>query len=137
MTIVGGANVQDFWRVVDKTFEKLNVQPTHTNEEFQWLCNHLPRRVHVDVAYVADRPVAGIGYFVINQRVNSSFYLCQDPEFQATQALSALLYRALIGSQEAGFGWFNLGTSSAGMRARENLFRFKESFGAIGLFRET
>ena len=131
------AEVSDFWHVAEKNFEKLNVSPTHTLEEFRWLSQHLPDKVSVDVAYLGDQPVAGLGLIVLNERVNSSFYICQDPEFRATQALSGLIYQSLINSQNSGFNWFDLGTSSAKMQGRENLFRFKESFGAIGLFRET
>jgi len=129
--------VADFWVVLEKTFKKHGVKPTHTLEEFRWLCGHLPERVYVDVAYLDEVPVAGIGFFVINKRVNSSFYLCQDPKFQTVQALSLLIYEALVRCQQGGFDWFDFGTSSIRMQGRGNLFRFKESFGAVGLFRET
>jgi hypothetical protein len=130
-------NVLDFWAVMERTFEKHGTSPTHTLEEFQWLCDHLSGRVYVDVAYLDEVPVAGIGFFVINRRVDSSFYLCQDPEFQSTQALSLLIYEALSRCQEGGYSWFDFGTSSIHMQGRENLFRFKESFGAVGWFRDT
>lgn len=131
------ADVADFWVVMEKTFEKHGAKPTHTFQEFRWLCDHLPDHVYVDVAYLDDRPVAGIGFFMINRRVNSSFYLCQDPEFQTMQALSLLIYEALIRCQQSGFDWFDFGTSSARMQGRGNLFQFKESFGAVGWFRDT
>lgn len=131
------APLKDFWAVMEKTFEKIKKAPAHTFNEFQWLCRRFPEEIYVDVAYYKDAPVAGIGYFVLNSRVNSSFYLCQDAEFQHLQAQSLLVYEALIESQKKGFRWFDFGTSSAKMKGRENLFRFKESFSAVGLFRET
>lgn len=131
------SSVTDFWVVMDKTQEKLGMKPTHTLEEFRWLCDHLSERVYVDVAYLDRTPVAGIGYFVINDRVNSSFYLCQDPQKQQIQALSLLIYETLERAQYEVFHWFDFGTSSANQKGRENLFRFKESFGAIGQFRDT
>ncbi len=130
-------SVAEFWEVMKKTFAKLDKRPTHTLEEFRWLCGHLPKQVYVDVAYIEGEPVAGIGFFVINDRVNSSFYLCQDPQKQQLQALSLLIHEALKRAQRDGFSWFDFGTSSVNMQGRENIFRFKESFGAIGLFRET
>lgn len=131
------APLKNFWMVMEKTFHKLGKSPTHTFSELQWLCERFPEDVYVDMAYFEGKPVAGIGYFILNKRVNSSFYLCQDPEFQPLQAQSLLVYEALVESQKKGFRWFDFGTSSAQMKGRENLFRFKESFGAVGLFRET
>lgn len=89
------------------------------------------------MAYLNGRPIAGIGVFVINRRVSSSFYLCTDPEFQNVQALSGLVCGAIQRAQDNGFKWFDLGTSSDEMQGRENIFSFKEGFGAIGLFRDT
>jgi len=135
--VVRRAALSDFWQVMEKTFTKHNTRPTHTLAEFQWLHEHFPERIYVDVAYLKGIPVAGVGYFVINDRVNSSFYLCQDPQKQQTQALSLLLYEALEQAQQKGFHWFDFGTSSVNMQGRANIFRFKESFGATGVFRET
>src|SRR5262249_2585685 len=130
-------SVADFWILIEKTFEKHHAEPTHTLQEFRWLCDHLPEDVYVDVAYLRERPIAGIGYFVINQRVTSSFYLCQNPEFAHLQAQSLLIHDGLIRSQEMGFRWFDFGTSSLSMQGRENIFHLKESFGAAGFFRDT
>ena len=131
------SSVADFWLVMKKTHEKLGTKPTHSVEEFQWLCNELPELIYVDVAYLEGIPVAGIGFLVINKRVNSSFYFAQDPQKQHLQGLSLLIYEALERAQQEGFRWFDFGTSSANQKGRENLFRFKESFGAVGLFRDT
>ena len=131
------ASVADFQVLLDKTYDRLGIKPTHTVGEFAWLCEHLPEDIYVDVAYKDDLPIAGIGFFTINKRVNSSFYLCRDPEYKESEALSLLIRDALRRSQSRGFAWFDFGTSSAGMRALRNLFMFKESFGAVGLFRET
>lgn len=137
VSIIQHASIEHFWLVVQKTFENHGVNPTHSLDEFQWLCTNLPEQVYVDVAYIGDQPAAGIGYFVINKRVISSFYLCRDAEFQDTQAQSLLIYDALVRLQNSSFTWFDFGTSSVNMQGRENIFRFKESFGAIGLFRDT
>ena len=125
-------DVEDFLLVLEKTFEKHGVPPTHSKDEFRWLCEDLSQRVYVDVAYVGKQPVAGIGYFVINDLVNSSFYLCQDPSKQETAALSLLVSEALRTSQAESFSWFDFGATG-----RANIFTFKEGFGSIGMFRDT
>ena len=135
--VVHHAPIVDFWQVLEMTFAKYGSKPTHTLAEFQWLHECNSERVYVDIATLDGIPAAGIGYFVINQNVNSSFYLCQDPQKQQTQGLSLLIYEALERAQKEGFRWFDFGTSSAQMQGSPNIFRFKESFGAIGVFRET
>ncbi len=134
---VRNAPLCDFWRVLERTYAKLQLSSTHTFSEFRWLHEKFPALVYADVAYHDGRPVAGIGYLVLNDRVNSSFYLCQDPEEQRLSALSLLIFQALEHSQNAGFRWFDFGTSSTKMQGRPNLFMFKEGFGAVGIFRET
>ena len=134
---VNRGNVSDFWIVMEKTFAKHHAKPTHTLEEFRFLNDHLPDNFFVDVAFLGKKPIAGIGYAVINTQLKSTFYLCQDPEFQSTQAQSLLIYEAILESQRQGYKWFELGLSSTNMVPRDNIFRFKEGFGAIGQFRET
>ncbi len=131
------APLKDFWAVLEKTYQKIGRKPAHTFSELQWLCSSLPDEVYVDVAYFKGVPVAGAACFVLNARVNNSFYLCQYPEFQHLQGQSLIVYHALTESQAKGFQWFDFGTSSVNMQGSENLFLFKESFGAVGLFRET
>lgn len=135
--VVKKAPPSDFWQVLEKTFSKLNIEPAHNLAEFQWLNNNFPESVYADVAYISEEPVAAIGYIILNKSVNSSFYLCMDPQKRHTQALSALIYEALDESKQKGFSWFDFGTSSINMKGLANIFRFKESFGAVGIFRET
>lgn len=127
----------DFWQVLEKNFTKTEINPTHTFDEFKTLMSLLPNRIYVDVAYKDNLPVAGIGFFVINKNVKSSFYLCQDPDYQQFQGLSLLVLSALKDCKREGYSFFDLGTSSANMQARQNLFSFKENFSKVGVFRHT
>lgn len=129
--------LEDFWSVLEATFERHGAQPAHTLEELRWLADALPDRVYADVAYCAGQPVAGIAYFVINRFVNSSFYLVQRPDHRRLNGLTLCIVRGLERAGKDGYRWFDFGTSTAGMRARENVFRFKEQFASVGQFRET
>ena len=131
------ADVEDFWPLMELTFARHGTAPTHSYEEWRWLMEKLPDQVWVDVAYAEGKPVAGIGHFRISDSTDSSFYLCSDPAYKETHALTLLICRALLAAQESGFSWFDFGTSSSDMVGRENIFRFKEGFGAIGLLRQT
>jgi hypothetical protein len=126
-----------FWTLMEQTFAAHRTIPTHSKEEWIWLCNNLPNDIWCDVAFIGDRPVAGLGHMRVNGRVDSSFYLCSDPDFQDTQALSLLICDVITLSKSRGFRVFDFGTSSVNMLARGNIFRFKESFGALGSFRNT
>ena len=129
------AGLDDFWTLMDMTFGKHGTEPTHSYEEWKWLTETLPEQVWVDVAYVNGTPVAGIGHLEISPTTDSSFYLCSDPAYAETQALTLLICRSLLAAQEQGYSWFDFGTSTTDMVARENIFRFKEGFGAVGAFR--
>lgn len=137
VTVRTRADVGDFWAVMDATFSRHGTDPTHTREEFAWLVETLPERVYADIAYHDGEPVAGVGYFVINDLLNSSFYLCQRPDRRDLNGLTLCVMRGLERSQEEGYGWFDFGTSTAGMEPRENVFRFKEQFSSVGQLRET
>jgi hypothetical protein len=126
-----------FWELMEKTFAKHGTQPTHSCDEWKWLCSHFPNEVWCDVAYLGDKSLAGIGHMKMNTQVDSSFYLCSDPAYQDLQALSFLIGEALLKSQSEGFAAFDFGTSTVNMVPRENIFLFKESFGAVGQFRKT
>jgi hypothetical protein len=131
-------NVDDFWSVMEKTFSKHGARPTHTKQELQQLIEMFPEDVYVSVAYSQDgAPLAGMGCFVINSRVNSSFYMCQDPDRRQDQGLSLLVFEALQQSQLEDFSFFDFGTSTLNMEPRENIIRFKEGFSRSALFRET
>lgn len=131
------SNLDDFWSVMEATFSKHGTRPTHTREEFGELAEALPERVYADVAYHDGEAVAGVGYFVINPLVNSSFYFCQRPDRQELNGLTLCVLRGLERAQEDGYRWFDFGTSTAGMQPREGVFRFKEQFASVGQFRET
>jgi len=135
--IVYDASIDDFWKLMEKTFTKHAVSSTHTKEELGYLNSKFPKDIYFNIAYLDDIPIAGICVFKINSLVNMSFYLCTDGKYQQTQALSLLVYATIKKSQEVGFEYFDFGTSSVNMIGKENIFRFKESFGAIGKFRDT
>lgn len=134
--VVPDAPLADFWPLLEKTYQKIGTHPTHRLEDLSYLSESLEGAIFFDVAYVDSRPVAGICIFEVNSRVRSSFYLASDEDFQHTQALSLVVFKALKTSQQKGYNWFDFGTSSRQQIGQGGIFRFKEAFGAIGLFRE-
>ncbi|MGE5473051.1 MAG: hypothetical protein ACM3UU_02385 [Ignavibacteriales bacterium] len=137
VTIVKKGDLNDFWKVMESTFAKHGTSPTHTKKQFEMLTRLLPERIYVDIAYKDNLPIAGIGYFKINKNVNSSYYFCQSTEYQNLQGLSMLVLTALEDSQMDGYKYFDFGTSTVTMIAKENIFNFKENYTKVGFFRET
>jgi hypothetical protein len=131
------AALPQLWSVLEANFERHNTSPTHTQDELTRLVELLPSRVFVDVAYHDGVPVAGVVYFIINRSVINSFYICQLPDRRELNGLTLCLLEGLERAQRDGYRWFDFGTSTVGMRPRENVFRFKEGFSAVGQFRET
>lgn len=137
VNIIEKGSISDFWKVLNLTYQKHGVNPTHSFDQFQYLYGKLPGKIYVDVAYYKNIPISGIGYFVINNLGNSSFYFAQDPEFQNMQALSLLIYNGLEKSKQINDLWFDFGTSTSNMKGKVEIFNFKESFNSIGSFRDT
>lgn len=135
--IVHRGNLDDFYQLLLLNHRKFGVSPTHSLEELALLMELFPSRINVSLGYYETQPVAGICNFVINNQVNSSFYLAQDLEFTDLQALSLLIFETLNDSIAAGFNWYDFGLSSTRMKGQDNIFMFKENFGARGFFRET
>ncbi len=131
------SNVDDFWLLMEKTFAKHKKSPTHNKEEYKDLMQKFPNKIYCNIAYLDKEPIAGMGIFEINDRAIMSFYHCSNEEYKYTQALTFLVVTTILDAKERGFKYLDFGTSSVNMKANPNIFRFKESFGAIGLFRHT
>ncbi|HQG57324.1 MAG TPA: hypothetical protein PK496_10025 [Bacteroidales bacterium] len=129
------APVDDFWHVVKLNFDKHNTSPTHTITEWSYLCEKFPDLFCNWVAYLNEKPIAGIGQIKVKKDITLAFYLCSDPEYYYLQALTSLLYSAMLDARSKGARWYDLGTSSYNMHGRQNIFQFKESFGALGFLR--
>ncbi|MFP3859375.1 MAG: hypothetical protein ACLFUW_01010 [Bacteroidales bacterium] len=131
------APLKDFRIPFEKTFQKHKAKPTHNLDELKWLNENFPDSVYFDVAYHERQPVSGICHFVQNSRLDSSFYLCNNPEYEKLQGLPFLVYYSLVQSRKKRFRYFDFGTSSVNTQGRSYIFKFKEKFGAIGQFRNT
>ena len=84
------------------------------------------------------KTIAGVFEIKCNKFFKRSFYLCQTSEGRTNQALSLLIFNRLEAAKKNLFKFYDFGTSTDGkMKARENVFLFKENFGASGIFRDT
>jgi hypothetical protein len=126
-----------FWPVMQATFARHGKAPTHSYDDLAKLKELFPDRIVFDVGFYEEKPAAGVCSFVLNSRVVDSFYLCQNEVGRQTQALSLLIRNALELYKSKGFMHFDFGTSGYLNLVRPDLFRFKESFGSVGIFIDT
>ncbi len=114
-----------------------NVQPTHTLEELLRLADLFPDEIHLLAAYLEGRMIAGITIFDANPDVTVAFYISHDEACQQYRAVNLLFYEMICGAIEEGFRYLDFGIFTVNMAPNFGLARFKESFGASGMFRDT
>lgn len=119
--------LEDFFRVLDVTYDKHGVPPTHSHRDLETIQRHVGTGVSFPVAYLDERPVAGLGVFRLTDAVSATQYICQDPTFQHVGALSLLLTTYLTNAPE-GIDFVSLGTSSVAEVPRYGVVEFKENY---------
>ena len=137
ITVKLGAREDDFWGLMRETFSRHGTRPTHDPKQLTALIQRVPKHIRLDVGYRNGIPVAGVGLFIINTRVASSFYLCHTSESKHLHGLTLTILESMERCRSDGFTYYDMGTSSVDMKARENIFSFKESFSAESHIRET
>lgn len=127
---------EQFWVLLSDTYKKHGVPPTHSFDDLSVLRRLYPGRVAFHGVAHEGAPVAAICEFSLNSYVTSSFYFGQNEEKKGLQGLSLAIETALQRAIAHGCSYYDFGTSTMNMVARPNIFRFKESFGAQGFFRD-
>ncbi len=114
-----------------------NATPTHTLQELEYLAAAFPNNITLHAAYLEGRMIAGVVNFVANPRTVIAFYISDNKEFQEVRALNLLFYEIFAQYAQQGITWYDFGTFTLNMEPNLGLGRFKESFGAHGVFRDT
>jgi hypothetical protein len=137
LNIIERSDINVFWDLLIKTYNKFNKAPTHSLQELAYLVNNFEKEIYFNVVLYENRPISGILIFNLNHNCNLVFYLVTDELYLYTQSLSLLIYHTMLKSKEKGVEFFDFGTSSINLVSNPNLFQFKESFGSIGSFKQT
>ena len=114
-----------------------DVQPTHSLDELQKLKSLYPDRIRLFGAFHEDRMVAGVVNFNANPAVVLAFYISHDEEFQHLRAVNLLFYEIIRWCNQNKFKYLDFGIFTVNMEPNFGLGRFKENFGASGVFRDT
>jgi lipid II:glycine glycyltransferase (peptidoglycan interpeptide bridge formation enzyme) len=114
-----------------------HVQPAHTLEELIKLKELYPQKIHLYGAYVEGKMVAGVVNFYCNDNVVLVFYISHNPEFQQYRAVNLLFFTIIKDAISRGLGFLDFGLFTVNMEPNWGLGKFKESFGARGILRDT
>lgn len=113
------------------------VDPTHSLDELIKLKKLYPERIRLYGAYVEDTMIAGIVMFDANELVTLAFYISHNEEYQEYRGVNVLFKEVIADSIKRGFHYLDYGIFTVNMEPNYGLARFKENFGAGGVFRDT
>ncbi len=127
-----------YYQILKKNLKlRHNVTPTHSLDELKKLATLFPDRIHLWAAYLNDQMIAGVVNFVCTSRVVLAFYISDNKEFQQYRPVNNLFYHIFQWAVEQGFHFYDFGIFTVNMDPNWGLGKFKENFGARGLFRDT
>lgn len=138
ITVRESDDYESFYRILCNNLRmRHNVAPTHKLEELLRLKTLLPDEIRLFSAYLKGEPVAGVVLFLCNPRVMLAFYISHRQEFQRYRSVNLLFHEIMNWGRQRGFMYLDFGTFTLNMEPNWGLGKFKETFGAKGLFRDT
>ena len=127
-----------FYELLEKNLNiRHGVSPTHSLEEILDLKSRFPDRVNLFGAFIDEKMIAGILNFIVNEHVVLAFYISHDENYQEYRAVNYLFYSIFDWAIQIGFKVYDFGIFTVNEKPNMGLGRFKENFGASGIFRDT
>lgn len=131
-------NIQNYYSILKSNLSmRHNVNPTHSLDELKRLFELFPERISLYAAESAGEMVGGIITFGCNARVNLAFYIAHKHEFQNSRPVDLVIWHVIQESIRKGYSYLDFGTFTLKEKPNWGLCRFKEKFGARGIFRDT
>ena len=127
-----------FYQILKRNLKmRHNVTPTHTLEELLLLKKIFPERIKLFGAFAEETMVAGVVMFITNQRVVLAFYISHNEDLQQFRGVNCLFFEIIKWAIREKYAYLDFGIFTVNMDPNWGLGRFKESFGAQGIFRDT
>jgi lipid II:glycine glycyltransferase (peptidoglycan interpeptide bridge formation enzyme) len=128
----------EYYEILKKNLKmRHGVNPTHTLEELLKVKALFPSKVRLWGAFLKDKLIAGVCNFSANPEVVLAFYISHNEEYQEYRAVNLLFYEIMKRYQDEGYRFLDSGIFTVNMDPNWGLARFKENFGARGIFRDT
>lgn len=127
-----------FYTILEKNLNiRHGVSPTHTLKELQSLAAMYPKKINLFGAFLEDKMIAGVVNFIVKENAALAFYISHDESFQDHRPINLLFYSIFCWAIQNGIQTFDFGTFTVDGDPNRGLARFKENFGASGVFRDT
>ena len=128
----------EFYKILTNNLKiRHGVVPTHTLAELIKVKELFTENVNLFGAFIGDKMVAGVVNFICNDEVVLAFYISHDEKYQETRALNLLFYTIFEWAIQEKYKVFDFGIFTVNEDPNFGLARFKENFGASGMFRDT
>ena len=138
VTVRESSDWEAFYELLKQNLKiRHNVQPTHTLAELLQLKKRYPERIQLQGAYWQDELIAGVVNFSVNRDVVLAFYISHREAFQHLRAVNLLFYEIIKWCHQRNYKYLDFGIFTVNMEPNFGLGRFKENFGASGVFRDT
>ena len=130
--------VDEFFSMLEKNLKiRHGVSPTHTIEELKSIINIFPNSINIFGAFYEGQMIAGVLNFVAKKDVVLAFYISHKSEHQDLRPLNLLFFNVFKWAKEQEIKVYDFGTFTVDGIANMGLGRFKENFGASGVFRDS
>lgn len=129
---------EEYYSILKKNLKlRHNVNPTHSLDELIKIKKLYPNAVRLWGAFLDDELIAGVCNFSANKKVVLAFYISHNEAFQVYRPVNLLFYEIMKKYKAEGFNFLDFGIFTVNMEPNWGLGRFKENFGARGIFRDT
>lgn len=136
--IVETERFDEYYEILKKNLKlRHGVNPAHTLEELKKLKKMFPTQIRLWGAFLKDELIAGVCNFSVNKNVVLAFYISHDEAYQEYRPVNLLFYEIMRRYQSEGYKFLDFGIFTVIMEPNWGLGRFKENFGARGIFRDT
>ncbi len=128
----------DYYEILKKNLKlRHGVNPTHSLDELLKLKKIFPSKIRLWGAFLGEKLIAGVCNFSANAEVVLAFYISHDEEYQEYRAVNLLFYEIMKRYKTENYKFLDFGIFTVNMEPNWGLGRFKENFGARGIFRDT
>ena len=129
---------EKFYIMLKKNLKKRHgVTPTHTLFELKKLYKIFPQKIKLFGSFYKGKMVAGVLNFIVNEQVVLAFYITHDEKYSDIRPLNILFYNMFEWAIKLNFKIYDFGIFTVNGDPNMGLGRFKENFGASGIFRDT
>ena len=131
-------DVNTFYAILKENLKiRHGVSPTHTAQEINDLIDLFPDSINLFGAFYKGEMIAGVLNFLIKDDVVLAFYISHKEKFQELRPLNLLFYSIFEWCVKEKIKVYDFGIFTVSGEPNMGLGRFKENFGASGIFRDT